>query len=72
MSGLGFGAISAVVQFGNILHESGGPAIPGVTQGSSQYLVLTSGMKGAYVGYSQVYRVRMWDITRYVGCFCGI
>ena len=44
VSGLGFGAISAVVQFGNILHESGGPAIPGVTQSSSQYLVLTSGM----------------------------
>ena len=43
VSGLGFGTISAVVQFGNILSVSGGPAVAGVTQGTSQFLVLTSG-----------------------------
>lgn len=43
VSGLGFGTISAVVQFANILRESGGPAVVGINGIGNQYFVLTAG-----------------------------
>lgn len=45
VSGLGFGTISAVAQFANILRESGGPAIVGINGVGkfNQYFVFTSG-----------------------------
>ncbi len=43
VSGMGFGIISAVVSFANVLQSSGGPGIVGVVNRGSQYFVLTSG-----------------------------
>ncbi len=51
MSGLGFGTVSAIVLFSNILRESGGPGVAGIQEGGThsstyQYYVLTMGTLG--------------------------
>ena len=43
VGGLGFGMIAGVVAFANTLRESGGPGIVGVSEGGSQYFVLSAG-----------------------------
>ena len=43
VGGMGFGLISGVVAFANILQSSGGPGVVGVVNRGSQYFVLSSG-----------------------------
>ena len=46
MSGFGFGVIAAVVAFGNVLRDSGGPGVVGVaSHDDSQFFILQSGKK---------------------------